>query len=384
LPVGTPLSIRLTTRVSSRASRPGEPVEAVLIAPVAMSGQLVLPAGDLLRGTVVEVEKQHGRASLRIDFSELVDEDGHVLPIATRVTSVDDSRESVSEDGLIVGFKPMHRLPSPLVVVAMLIADLHPAAIGAFAVGRLVLRGVAHSAIDYSPGVEMSLSLEAPLGVAEPAPSVPWPEADAALSARVQSLPFRTQSPKHHRDSDVTNLLFVGSQPQVEAAFAGAGWTRARSMGLRARLRGLAALVARRSYKSAAVSRQEFEGRPADLVFEKQNNTLTKRHHVRIWQHSEGPTGETVWVGAATHDVGIVFNRRDHAFTHRIDPRIDVEREKIVNDLQLTGQVAAVSMVDRAETPPLEGGTGLGAMETDGRMAVVVLRSPDDDNPRGE
>ncbi len=254
-----------------------------------------------------------------------------------------------------MGFRPMHRLPSPFVVLVMVAADVDPVAIAAFEVGRLVLRAVVHSAIDYPPGVELTLALEAPLEIAEAAPRVLPPTADPALSAVVGSLPFRTQSGKHHRDSDLTNLLFVGSQAQVERAFAEAGWTEARPMCMRARLRGLWALVAKRPYKPAAVSRQELEGRPPDLVFEKQNNTLAKRHHVRIWQYQEGPAGETVWVGAATHDVAIVFDHKDHAFTHRIDPRIDGEREKIVNDLQFTGEVAAVSLVDRPVAPPLDG-----------------------------
>jgi hypothetical protein len=394
LPAGTPLSIRLTTRVSSQRSRPGDAVRAILIAPVEAAGRPALPAGLALRGTVREVEKQHGRASLRLDFSELVDEDGGTLSVATRITTIDDSRESVAEDGRIVGYRPMHRLPSPFVVFVMVVAHVHPALIAAFEAGRLLLRAAEHSAIDYPPGVELTLALEAPLDIAEPAPSVPPSPPDPALAACVQSLPFRTQSAKHHRDSDPTNLLFVGSQAQVEGAFAAAGWTKARPMGMRVRLRGLWALATKRSDKSAAVSRHELEGRAPELVFEKQNNTLAKRHHVRIWQYPESPTGETLWVGAATHDVAIVFDRRDHSFTHRIDPRIDAEREKIVDDLQLTGQAAAVSLVDRPAAPELSGGTAGGAMETDGRVAVVVLRpaaaavrgvespSPDDASPR--
>ena len=376
LPVGTRLSIRLTTRVSSRASRPGERVGAVLIAPVELAGRVLLPAGNAIRGTVRDVRKQHGRASLRLDFSEMVDEDGVALPIDARITSIEDSRESVTQDGRIVGFRPMRRLPSPFLAFAMLAAHAPPVAIGALLVGRLALRAVQHAAIDYPPGVELTLALQAPLEIEEPAPMVPLPAADTALAAFVQSVPFRTQSAKHSTDADVTNLLFVGSQAEVVEAFAGAGWTRARSLGVRARLRGLVALVARRPYRVAAVSRQELESRPPDLVFQKQNNTLSKRHHVRIWEYPEGPAGETVWVGAATHDVAIFFDRRHHAFTHRIDPRIDVERTKIVNDLQHTGQVAAVFLVDRDDAPSLADGTEGPAMETDGRMAVVVLHPP--------
>lgn len=197
---------------------------------------------------------------------------------------------------------------------------------------------------------------------------------DPALSVIVQSLPFRTQSAKRNRDIDVTNILIVGSRPQVESAFADAGWTRARSIGLRDRLQGLLALLVRHGYKRAAVSRHELEGRPPDLVFQKQHNTLAKRHHVRIWQYDEARAGEGVWVGAGTHDVAIVFDRKDRAFTHRIDPEIDGEREKIVNDLQFTGRVATVSLVDRPDAPRLDGNAPGDLIETDGRVAVLVLR----------
>jgi hypothetical protein len=374
LPVGTPLSIRLTTRVSSHKSRRGDAVRAVLIAPVEIGGLTALPAGEVVSGTVREVEKRHGRASLRLDFSALVGEDGVTRPIAARVTAIEDSRESVAEDGRIVGIPSMRRLPSPLVVFLMAVAPIHPVLVAAFGAGRLALRAVKHSAIDYAPGVELSLVLEAPLEVEEPEPTPPPVQADPALHAVVQALPFRTQSAKRNRDVDVTNVLIVGSRPQVESAFADAGWTRARSMSMRARLRGLWALVTRRGYKSAAVSRHELSGRPPELVFQKQNNTLTKRHHVRIWScpgDSGGPAD--VWVGAATHDVAIVFDRRERAFTHRIDPRIDGEREKIVNDLQATGRVGTVSLVDRPDAPRLDGGAPDTTIETDGRVAVVVL-----------
>jgi hypothetical protein len=376
LPAGTPLSIRLTTRVSSHRSRRGDAVGAVLIAPVAVGGLTVLSPGRALRGSVREVEKRDGRASLRLDFSELVDEDAGALPIATRITTIDDSRESVADDGRIVGIRAMRRVPSPLVVFLMVLADVHPAVIAAFGAARLALRAAKHTAIDYPPGVELTLVLEEPLEIAEPAPALPSPPADPALSAVVRSLPFRTQSAKRNRDTDVTNILIVGSRPQVERAFAEAGWTRARSMSVRARLRGLWALVTRRSYKSAAVSRHELAGRAPDLVFQKQNHTLTKRHHVRIWQYPGSPAGESVWVGAATHDVAIVFDRRDKAFTHRIDPRIDGEREKIANDLHATGRVAAFSLVDRPDAPRLDGEVPGTSIETDGRVAVVVLSPP--------
>jgi hypothetical protein len=374
LPVGTPLSVRLTTRVSSSRSHSGDPVDAVLIAPVELDGRTVLPAGWTLQGTVREAARSGGRASLRLDFSTLVDEDYLESPIATRVVGVDNSRESVADDGRIVGFRPKRRLPSRLAALLMLVAYEHPIALAAFETGRLVLRAAQRSAIDYRPGVELSLALTAPLTVLADAAPTPAPAADASLSAFARAVPFRTQAPQRHRDADVTNLLLVGSKAELEDAFLEAGWTRAQPMGLRARLHGLLALVLKHGYGQAAVSHLDLAGRPPDLVFEKQNNTLAKRHHVRIWQQQQQAAGETLWVGAASHDVGIVFNRRRHAFTHRIDPRIDAEREKIVNDLQLTGEVSAATLLDRPNPPQLGGDPAGDPIETDGRMAVVVLR----------
>jgi hypothetical protein len=376
LPAGTPLSVRLTTGVCSRTSRAGDPVSAILIAPVRVDGRTVLPTRSTLRGTVLETGELGGRSILRLDFSELVDEGRGNSRIGTRVVAVDDARESVEEDGRIVGPRRKHRLPSPLAGLLMLLAEDHPVGIAAFAAGRLVLRAAQHTAIDYPPGVELRLALATSLEVpSDPLPDPPAP-ADPALAAFALTVPFRTQAPRDHRDADVTNLLLVGSPAQVEEAFLSAGWTRARPMGFRARLRGFLALILKRTDRAAAVSRLDLQGRPPDLVFEKQNDTLTKRHHVRIWREA-GLPGRTVWVGAATHDVGVAFVRRLHAFTHRIDPRIDAEREKIVNDLQLTGEVAAAALVDRPRPPAIGEDDVTGApIETDGRIALLVLQSP--------
>lgn len=376
LPIGTPLSVRLTSRVSSRASQPGDAIAAVLIAPVEIDGDTVIPAGWTLRGVVSEAGKSGGRATLRLDFSQLADENDEESPIATRLLAVDNSRESVEDGGRIIGIQPKRRLPSTVATLLMVLAHENPLALGVFTAGRLALRAAQHSAIDYKPGVELSLALAAPLEIAADTPSQEV-AADPALTVLAQALPFRTQAPRRHQDADVTNLLVVGSRTQVEGTFADAGWTQARPMGFRARCRGLLALVLKRSYQPAAVSQLDLGGRPPDLVFEKQNNTLAKRHHVRMWQQ-EDSDGRTVWVGAATHDVAIVFSRSRHAFTHRIDPHIDLEREKIVNDLQLTRGVVTSSFVERPERPQLGGDAESDLLETDGRMAIVVLRPTGD------
>ncbi|PYQ15156.1 MAG: hypothetical protein DMF80_10480 [Acidobacteria bacterium] len=130
----------------------------------------------------------------------------------------------------------------------------------------------------------------------------------------------------------------------------------------------------RHGYKPAPVSLLELEGRRPDAVFEKQNDTLAKRHHVRIWRRPSLFRGRPVWLAAATHDVDITFLRKQRTFTHRVDPRIDLERGKIVDDLAFTGQVAAWGLIDRPPAPR-DAATSTGdRIETDGRIAVVLFR----------
>ena len=74
---------------------------------------------------------------------------------------------------------------------------------------------------------------------------------------------------------------------------------------------------------------------------------------------------------AATHDTGISFSEETRTFIHSIDPRIDLERAKVVNDLLLTGLVRGLSLVERSGLPPdMYNATG-DALKTDGSMAVV-------------
>src|SRR6266478_12376 len=57
VPPGTQLHIRLLTAIGSYASRAGDPVSAVLIAPVLSNGQVILPEGSLLSGTIKSVQR---------------------------------------------------------------------------------------------------------------------------------------------------------------------------------------------------------------------------------------------------------------------------------------------------------------------------------------
>ena len=110
LPQGTQLHVRLTAPVGSYASTPGSPVSAVLIAPLIMDGETVLPAGSTLAGRVKSVTRvgfglRHETAGLDLEFSQITSPDGETIPISTQVADVDNGRERVTRDGRIQGVR---------------------------------------------------------------------------------------------------------------------------------------------------------------------------------------------------------------------------------------------------------------------------------------
>src|SRR5467141_1971600 len=66
------------------------------------------------------------------------------------------------------------------------------------------------------------------------------------------------------------------------------------------------------------------------------------RRWLRIWKAPFQVKGETLWVGAATHDIGFELDQRNDGITHKIDPDIDLEREYLEKTLSSTGLVAEV------------------------------------------
>src|SRR6266568_4234958 len=90
VPPGTQLHVRLTTAVGSYASRTGTPVQAVLIAPVVVDGETLLPAGAVVSGQIKSVKRVglgivHETAALGLDFNRLILGEDDALPISTRL-----------------------------------------------------------------------------------------------------------------------------------------------------------------------------------------------------------------------------------------------------------------------------------------------------------
>jgi len=232
--------------------------------------------------------------------------------------------------------------------------------------------------ITYEAGVEMRLRLLAPLqltassGPGAAASAAPIPD-EGAVEALVANQSFRTVAQNPPKPSDITNILLIGTEEEVQNAFREAGWNAAASLSGRAKFETFRALAEDRGYNEAPVSILLLDGKPPDLVFEKLNNTFAQRHHLRIWRQTATFSGKPVWAVAATHDIGINFSETDRTFIHKVDSQIDNERAKVVTDLLFTGRVQGIELVDRPNVPIHSQNATGDNLETDGKMAVLLL-----------
>src|SRR4051812_26710298 len=70
-PAGTEINLRLKTKVSTATSKVKDPVEAMVIQPVLVEGQFVIPAGAAVLGVVADAKRSTGpddRAMLEVVF----------------------------------------------------------------------------------------------------------------------------------------------------------------------------------------------------------------------------------------------------------------------------------------------------------------------------
>ena len=183
--------------------------------------------------------------------------------------------------------------------------------------------------------------------------------------------PIQTVAQNPPSPSDLTNLNIIGSAEQVQTAFQNADWFAATTRDRSSEFETARAMIESRGYSDASVSTLYLNSKPPSLTFEKTNNTFNARHHIRIWLQPEQFEGKQVWMAAATHDTGITFSNESKSFTHAIDPQIDRERAKVVNDLLFTGLVKAYTLADRSGLPKNPSNATGDKLITDGNIAVV-------------
>ena len=375
LPAGTELIVRLSTPVSSNSSKVDQVIEAVTITPVVDGSKVVLPTGVKVRGRVTETTpavKPDERATIQVLFDDLGGAKTKGI-----VIDVDNARESVDATGKIIGILASETIAARIDQGIGKVAKRSAGFAGILEVAKgAVLTAPASGEIKYEPGVELRLRLTEPLAWAQAAsePELQPIRDEAELMSVVNSQPFQTIAENPPKPSDITNLMFIGTEEQLVKAFEAAGWSTAHAKNTESILETVRAIAEVRGYKEAPMSILLLDGKRSDFDFQKQNNTFAKRHHLRIWRRPATFMDKPVWVSSSTHDIGIEFSQENRTFIHAIDPQIDRERAKVVSDLLFTGKVQSLALVERAAVPKKSRNATGDAIETDGRMAVLVLK----------
>ncbi len=381
--IGTKLEIRLQQPISSYATQKGTRISGVLVAPLTEGGEMLLPLGTTVEGSVVAVRKVglgvvHETARIDLQFDRVVLADGESVPLQCKVTEVENARESVDAQGRIQGIRSTATLSNRASGFVGSLAFGDPiAAIFTTAASASVLR-FSEPEISLPAGTELIAELTAPIVLPkmEPIlipPIATTPAEKADLLKLVEELPFRTYTDKSHVQSDITNLIFIGSADEVQRAFAASDWVQVDSLTAESTYATIRSVAENQGYKSAPMSTLLLGGQPPAYAYAKTLNTFSKRHHLRIWASSLPWEGQTVWTSSSTHDTGIGFSKKNKTFIHLIDSHIDNERAKVVNDLIFTGCVSNVQLVARSWIPKdAKNGTGEDLI-TDGRIAVLQL-----------
>ncbi len=380
VPAGTELQIRLKTKVSTQNARAGDPVEAAVIAPVMSGEQFLIPAGAVVRGTVAKAAaptKPDERAALLLSFTE-IEIDGTKYKLAAQLSSIDNAREKIDDQGQINGILASETITGQLDTGISKVAEKYSGFAGVLGTIKGAVLKPAENDVTYDAGVDMTLKLTSALTLSGPskggpaAKLQPFPD-EKGLLLLVSREPFQTVAQNPPKPSDITNLMLIGTEEQVRQIFAAAGWSVASSLNPMAKFETFRALAENRGYQEAPVSILMLEGKPPDIVFEKLNNTFAQRHHLRVWRRPATFQGKPVWAIAATHDTGISFSEANRTFIHQIDSQIDRERAKVVNDLLFTGKVQSLALVERPNVPQHGQNATGDNLETDAKLAVLLL-----------
>jgi hypothetical protein len=201
--------------------------------------------------------------------------------------------------------------------------------------------------------------------------------------AELNSIPRRVTD-AFGNAGDRVNFVIIGSQEQMESALKAAGWVSVDKTPADAVIRGLIASLSKEGYTTLPMSQLMLYGRDQDYGWAQADPILViqSRHHFRLWRAPFTADGQVVWVGAGTHDIGLERDQRNGKLTHKIDPKVDEERDYIAESLKQSGMVAKEEYLTPANAVKTARTATGRSFESDGRTLIVYLL-PDAANTPG-
>ncbi len=392
LPAGRPLWIRLAAPISTYTVKAGDLVSAVLTQDLVCDNEIVLPMGTPIDGVVLSKRKvgwgiRHETAALELEFNRATVSPGVDIPLTARVEEVENAREQV-RNGVIRGIRSSDTFQGSINSRLIHLPTWNPYSDPFLIAYKATFPIFPEPEIYYPAGTDMRLRTTTEVS---PPPELVSVAHDSSPAARAESdqldqlvaqLPSRVTTMKNV-DADLLNIVFVGSQDEVESAFREAGWHNADPASRHTWLKNMYALLNNSGYAHQPMMTFLLNGKPEDMNWQKSLNSYGRRDHLRIWQWTSKESADSVsagnadsiWISSSTHDTSAVLAVKYKGFVHHIAPDIDDERSTVIRDLNFAGCVKSVSYVSRPEIPAaMRNATG-DLMHTDGSVAVVALQS---------
>ena len=318
----------------------------------------------------------------------------HIVVTASGKLSYADAKEDNTADGIPRGFKDLLRiLPFNGAGRGALIGR-----VGDAAVAQPFLLGVHHDVIT-PVGGKLSIGINQ---TADDTGDGTYtvhieifaadPHADYRVARQVSNIPGvdadlfskipRRIADKQGDPGDMVNFLIIGSESAMQKVFTSAGWVKVDTDVRDTVLHGILESISKESYLTMPMSPLFLFGRSQDYGWAHAEpiKVVASRNHLRIWKAPFDVQGQTLWVGAATHDTGFEKDNRNNGLTHKIDPDIDLERDYVEKTLVSTGLVSETAHILPSDAlKEARTATG-GSFHSDGRVLILKLEASANDS----
>jgi LssY-like putative type I secretion system component LssY len=382
--LGLPLvTAGLADPAHAQLVREGTPSPAQQAATEPNDSKAQTPSGKKRLSQEVQITGEQSWVDTGID----VQPGEHVLITATGKLRYDDAKEDNGPDGLARGFRDLLRaFPFNEAGRGALIGRIgdndvaQPFLVGARRdvlapiAGRLSL-GINQANDETGSGTYVvRIEVYGPQGEAARTVVKQVSSIAGIDNALFSKIPRRV-SDKQGNPGDMVNFLILGSESAMRQVFASAGWVKVDADVKDTILHGLIESISKESYLTMPMSQLYLFGRPQDYGWAHAEpiSVVRTRNHLRIWKAAFQVKGETLWVGAATHDTGFERDERNNGVTHKIDPDIDLERDYVEKTLTSTGLVSEASHF-LPDNPLKEAKTATGgSFHSNGQVLVLKV-----------
>jgi hypothetical protein len=198
---------------------------------------------------------------------------------------------------------------------------------------------------------------------------------DSDLRQHIDALPRRLHDHAGN-PGDMVNFVIIGNEDAVKAALEAADWHIADVDSKEAGLKAIMQTYQKKDYLEMPMSHLYLWDRMQDYGYEQAQpfSVVASRHHFRIWKAPFTSGNNTVWVGAATHDIGFEKDIRTGKLTHKIDPDVDAERENLATSLDKSGKAKSMTYYLPANPVQEAKNASGGGYHSDGRLLVIAMK----------